>query len=56
VINVYEPDIDLNHQFFSMETGTFRMTTKVHTVIDMFCDDKAVYTKPLLKELWGVEI
>lgn len=31
-------------------------TTKVQTVIDMFCDGKGVYTKPLLKNLWGVEI
>lgn len=35
------------------ETG---FTTKVRTVIDMFCDGKGVYTKPLLRELWGIEI
>ncbi len=32
------------------------ITTKVRTVIDMFCDGKGVYTKPLLKDLWGAEI
>ncbi len=31
-------------------------TTKVQTVVDMFCDGKGVYTKPLLRELWSVEI
>lgn len=33
-----------------------RITSKVQTVIDMFCDKKSAYTKPLLKELWGLEI
>ena len=31
-------------------------TTRVQTVVDMFCDGKGVYTKPLLRKLWGVEI
>lgn len=33
-----------------------RFTSKVQTVIDMFCDGKGAYTKPLLRELWGIEI
>ena len=31
-------------------------TTRVQTVVDMFCDGKGAYAKPLLRELWGVEI
>ncbi|MDO9537593.1 MAG: hypothetical protein Q7J68_04665 [Thermoplasmata archaeon] len=31
-------------------------TDRVQTVIDMFCDGKGAYSKPLLRELWGVEI
>jgi len=31
-------------------------TAKVQTVIDMFCDGKGAYTKPLLRELWGVDM
>lgn len=31
-------------------------TTDVQTVVDMFCDGKGVYTKPLLRKFWGVDI
>ena len=41
---------------FAQKEGKDRFTTKVQTVTDMFCDGKGVYTKPLLGELWGVEI
>jgi len=42
--------------FFALRSGNARLTSKVQTVVDMFCDGKGVYTKPLLKGLWGVEI
>jgi hypothetical protein len=45
----------VDHLFAQKEKRTM-FTTKVQTVIDMFCDGKGVYTKPLLKNLWGVEI
>ncbi len=38
------------------EHDDVRITSRVQTVIDMFCDKKSAYTKPLLKRLWGVEI
>jgi len=43
-------------QLFAQKEGRFRSTTEVQTVVDMFCDGKGAYTKPLLKSLWGVEI
>lgn len=45
----------VDHLFAEKERRVM-FTTKVQTVIDMFCDGKGVYTKPLLKSLWGVEI
>jgi len=41
---------------FSRDKKGTRYTTKVWTVVDMFCDGKGAFTKPLLKELWGIEI
>jgi hypothetical protein len=41
---------------FAMNEGSISLTTKVQTVVDMFCDGKGAYAKPLLKELWGVQI
>ena len=41
---------------FAMTEGSISLTTKVQTVVDMFCDGKGAYAKPLLKELWGVQI
>jgi hypothetical protein len=41
---------------FALELKGIQSTTMVQTVVDMFCDGKAVFTKPLLKKLWGVEI
>ncbi|UCG68910.1 MAG: hypothetical protein JSV09_14150 [Thermoplasmata archaeon] len=40
---------------FAYESDGIKITTKVQTVVDMFCDGKSTYTKPLLKSLWGVE-
>ena len=31
-------------------------TTEIQTVIDLFCDNKAHYTKELLKRRWGIEL
>ena len=46
----------LFNDFFATEEDSIPMTTKVQTVVDMFCDGKGVYSKPLIKQLWGVEI
>jgi len=46
----------LMDSLFARKLKSKRITTKVQTVIDMFCDGKGVYTKPLLRNLWGVEI
>ena len=47
---------ELLDSLFARKIDGKRITTKVQTVIDMFCDGKGAYTKPLLKNLWGVEI
>ncbi len=31
-------------------------TTEVQTIIDLFCDNKAHYTKELLRKKWGIEL
>jgi hypothetical protein len=31
-------------------------TTEVQTIIDLFCDNKAHYTKELLRRKWGIEL
>jgi len=56
VINVYRPQFALSEKFFIQDDKKERYTTRVQTVIDMFCDDKGAYSKPLLKELWEVEV
>jgi hypothetical protein len=38
----------------STQGGLF--TTKVQTVIDLFCDEKAFAARELLRDLWGVEL
>lgn len=40
----------------SRKTDGIRCTSPVLTVLDMFCDGKAHYTKELLKDLWEVEL
>lgn len=40
----------------SRKTDGMRCTSPVLTVLDMFCDGKAHYTKELLKDLWEVEL
>jgi hypothetical protein len=32
------------------------VTTRVQTVVDLFCDSRAFATRDLLKDLWGVEL
>ncbi|MFQ5839019.1 MAG: hypothetical protein ACE5HJ_09625 [Thermoplasmata archaeon] len=41
---------------FLERSGSGLFTTKVQTVIDLFCDGKAFATRDLLRELWGVEL
>jgi hypothetical protein len=41
---------------FASSEGKISYTTKVHTVLDMFCDGKGAFAKPLLGELWGVQL
>ena len=31
-------------------------TTEIQTIIDLFCDNKAHYTKELLRKSWGIEL
>lgn len=51
-LNIFQ----LLDSLFAHESEGIKITTKVQTVVDMFCDGKSAYTKPLLKSLWGVEI
>jgi hypothetical protein len=41
---------------FAASEGKISYTTKVQTVLDMFCDGKGAYAKPLLNELWGIQL
>ena len=43
------------HGFADRASGGY-FTTKVQTVVDLFCDGKAFAARDLLKELWGVEL
>lgn len=45
----------LNENFNKNKEGIY-FTSKVQTVIDMFCDNKGAYTKPILEKYWGVKI
>jgi hypothetical protein len=47
---------DFLDAFFISELDKTRYTSRVQTVVDLFCDGKAYYTKELLKEHWGVEL
>ncbi|MBN1539142.1 MAG: hypothetical protein JW939_03285 [Candidatus Thermoplasmatota archaeon] len=42
--------------FFRKDDDGVIYTGEVQTVIDMFCDGKSMYTKPLLERIWGVSI
>lgn len=41
---------------FADRASSGYFTTKVQTVVDLFCDGKAFAARDLLKELWGVEL
>ena len=41
---------------FLAKTQKGFVTTKVQTVVDLFCDGKAFAARDLVKELWGVEL
>jgi len=50
-VNVYEADMSLEPD--TVEKEGVRITSKVRTVIDLFCDNKAYITERLVKRLWG---
>ena len=55
VLRCYSFDFDpLNG--FSVDPQEPNYTTKVQTVVDMFCNNQGAYSKPLLKEIWGMDI
>lgn len=61
-IRCYKPDHlksinkdDLGKLFVPDQDMSFS-TGEVQTVIDMFCDGKGIYTKTILKKIWGVHI
>lgn len=45
----------IRHGFATRIRG-HSMTTRVQTVVDLFCDGKAFAARDLLKDLWGVEL
>jgi len=49
------PDI-FRDNLFAGRIRKVALTTKVQTVIDMYCDGKGAYAAPLLEELWGVVV
>lgn len=50
----FSPDFDVEED--AVKIDGVKVTSKVQTVIDMFCDNKAYYAKDLLAELWGVQV
>jgi hypothetical protein len=48
-------ELNENSIIFECDNSLCR-TADVQTVIDMFCDGKSAYTKPLLNKLWGINI
>lgn len=54
-LNCFKMDFN-SENGFSIDPQSPEYTTKVQTVLDMFCNNEGVYTKSLLKELWGIEI
>ena len=55
ILRCYNLDFDPQNGF-SVDQARGTSTSRVQTVVDMFCDNSGVYTKSLLKELWGIEI
>ncbi|MCJ2564027.1 MAG: hypothetical protein LN417_08075 [Candidatus Thermoplasmatota archaeon] len=49
----FERQVD---SLISRKIDGMRYTSPVQTVLDMFCDGKAHYTKELLKDLWEVDL
>ena len=41
---------------FLERSGIHVRTTKIQTVIDLFCDGKAFAARELLRELWGIDV
>lgn len=46
-------ELNKDNPIFKIDDSCLR-TSDVQTVIDMFCDGKSAYTKPLLNKLWGI--
>jgi len=51
-----DPRIDRDDPLAVTEMDGIKFTSRVQTVIDLFCDEKGYYAKNILKELWGVEV
>ncbi len=53
-LTCYKPDLGVEQDVKNIENKVY--SSEIRTVIDMFCDDKAYYTKELLKNIWGIEV
>ncbi len=49
-------EIDPKSDLFKKDDKGRHITSDVQSIIDMFCDGKSAYTKPLLDKLWGIKI
>ncbi|MFH1752531.1 MAG: MarR family transcriptional regulator [archaeon] len=49
-VNVYKPDLSLDLDIVKKEG--FLLTSKVRTIIDLFCDNKAHAVEKLINQLW----
>lgn len=50
-VNVYKPDLEL--EFDTEKKGKMLLTSKVRTIIDLFCDNKAYTAKELIEKEFG---
>lgn len=54
LVNIFKPDLFLETDI--VKKDGLPITSKIRTVIDLFCDKKAYTARDLVKELWGVDI
>jgi DNA-binding Lrp family transcriptional regulator len=48
---IYEVDLPVDSKMIK----GIKTTSKVRTIIDMFCTKRGYATRPLIKELWGID-
>lgn len=50
-VNLYEPDLSLEENTITIDSA--RLTSKVRTIIDLFCDEKGYAAKRLIRRVFA---